>query len=51
MPPYHVIVWNSDDGTVKYLFEGHTNWVVILDFSDDMKYISPSGRRQHHESL
>jgi WD40 repeat protein len=38
--PYHVIVWNTDDGSVKWLFEGHTNWVVSLDFSDDMKYLA-----------
>jgi WD40 repeat protein len=38
--PYHVIVWNTEDGTVKWLFEGHTNWVVSLDFSDDMKYLA-----------
>jgi WD40 repeat protein len=38
--PYHVIVWNTDDGSVKWLFEGHTNWVTSLDFSDDMKYLA-----------
>lgn len=38
--PYHVIVWNTDDGSVKWLFEGHTNWVISLDFSDDMKYLA-----------
>jgi WD40 repeat protein len=38
--PYHVIVWNTDDGSVKWLFEGHTNWVVSLDISDDMKYLA-----------
>ena len=38
--PYHVIVWNTEDGSVKWLFEGHTNWVVSLDFSDDMKYLA-----------
>ncbi len=38
--PYHVIVWNTDDGSVKWLFEGHSNWTVSLDFSDDMKYLA-----------
>ena len=38
--PSDVIVWDTDDGSVKWLFEGHTNWVVSLDFSDDMKYLA-----------
>ncbi len=38
--PYHVIVWNTEDGSVKWLFEQHTNWVVSLDFNDDMRYLA-----------
>jgi len=38
--PYHVIVWNTDDSSVKWLFEGHSNWVVSLDFSDDGQYLA-----------
>lgn len=38
--PYHVIVWNTEDGSVKWLFEGHSNWVVSLDFSDNGRYLA-----------
>lgn len=38
--PYDVIVWNTEDASVKWLFDGHTNWVVSLNFSDDMKYLA-----------
>jgi len=38
--PYHVIVWNTDDASVKWLFDGHSNWVVSLDFSDDGRYLA-----------
>jgi WD40 repeat protein len=38
--PYHVIVWNGREGTVQWLLEGHSNWVVSLDFSDDGKFLA-----------
>lgn len=38
--PSDVIVWDTNDASVKWLFEGHSNWVVSLDFSDDMKYLA-----------
>lgn len=38
--PYHVIAWNTEDGSVKWLFDGHSNWVVSLDFSKDGKYLA-----------
>jgi WD40 repeat protein len=38
--PYHVIAWNTEDGSVKWLFEGHSNWVVSLDFSDNGRYLA-----------
>ncbi len=36
-------IWNTDDGSVQWLLEGHTNWVVSLGFSDDMKYFASGG--------
>jgi WD40 repeat protein len=38
--PYHVIVWNGREGSVQWLLEGHSNWVVSLDFSDDGKFLA-----------
>jgi len=38
--PYHVIAWNTEDGSVKWLFDGHSNWVVSLDFSDNGRYLA-----------
>jgi WD40 repeat protein len=38
--PSDVIVWNGIDGTIKWLFEGHTNWVVSLAFSKDQRYLA-----------
>ena len=38
--PYHVIVWDGKDGAVKSLLEGHSNWVVSLDFSDDNRFLA-----------
>ena len=40
LAPYHTVVWDSNNANVKWLFEGHTNWVVSLDFSDNMKYLA-----------
>jgi len=38
--PDDVIVWNNKEGIVKWLFDGHSNWVVSLDFSKDGKYLA-----------
>lgn len=35
-----VIVWNGIDATIRWLFEGHTNWVVSLAFSEDQRYLA-----------
>ena len=42
--PYHVGLWDAQKGTPLKLLEGHSNWVVALDFtSDGTRLVSSAG--------